>query len=95
MIEIWEDKRREAPSVQVGNVVVELGKKETQAQSKLFELVANHPDTDAGATMRGPVTDEIGDAFVAVLHEEVAKFRPKLTKKKKMGHFVDISVDKS
>ncbi len=75
MIEIWENKLTESPSVQVGRITIDFGKKETEAQARLFSLVMNHPDTRHTDKFRGPVTDEIGDAFVAVLQEEVKRHR--------------------
>ena len=88
MIEIWKNKLTENPSIQVGSITIDLGK-ETLAQKALFELVTNHPDTDVGPSMRGPVTDEIAEAFELVLAEEIQKYRPK----KKMTHSLKISVD--
>ena len=90
MIEIWQNKQTEAPSIQVGSITIDLGR-ETPAQAELFRLVMNHPDADAGASVRAPLTEEIQRAFLSVLAEHTEVFLPK----KKMPHSVEVQVDRS
>lgn len=73
---------------------MDLGKKPTPAQDTLFALVMNHPEADAAGAVRAPMTQEIADAFVAVVQEEAHKFLPKQPKKK-MPHSVEVSVDRA
>lgn len=53
---------------------MDLGKKETPAQNRLFELVMNHPDADGGASVRAPLTEEIRTTLESVISEYLKNF---------------------
>jgi len=90
MIEIWQNRITEAPSIQVGCLAMDLVS-ETPAQKLLFKLVANHPDAITGGAVRAPVTDEIADAVEKVVSEEIRRHLPK--RGKRMGHTIECHVD--
>lgn len=94
MIEVWQNKETECPSVQVGSLTMDLGKEDTPAQKVLFALVMNHPDAVAGGAVRAPVNDQIAQALMEVVQDEIGKHLPK-PRKKRMPHSVQVSVDRS
>lgn len=88
MIEVWQNKETGAPSIQVGSITMDLGKKETESQATLFALVMNHPDAVASGAVRAPLTPEIIAAFEKMIVESLRNMLPK-----RMGHVVQVHVD--
>jgi hypothetical protein len=94
VIEVWQNKETEAPSFQIGGVVMDLGKEETEAQAELFKEVMNHPDAVAGGAVRAPLTTRIALAAARVLQEEIDRLTIQ-EPKKRMPHKVEVSVERS
>jgi len=72
MIEIWQNQLTEAPSIQVGCLVLDLAS-ETPSQDELFKLVMNHPEAVVAGAVRAPVTEEIAAAVETVVSEEIRR----------------------
>ena len=94
MIEVWQNKQTEAPSIQVGSITMDLGKEDTEAQAELFKEVMNHPDAVAGGAVRAPLTKTIALAAARVFQEELDRHTIK-EPKNRMPHKVEVSVDRS
>jgi len=92
MIEVWQNKQTEAPSFQVGSIVMDLGKKETEAQKELFAEVMNHPDATVAGAVRAPLSSRIALAAARVLQEHLEAHTVK-EPKKRMPHEVKVSVE--
>lgn len=91
MIEVWQNKQTEAPSLQVGSLTLDLPQSPTEAQDELFRLVMNHPEAAAAGAVRAPLSPEIARAVALVVQEELQRH----TVKKKMPHFVQVELDRA
>lgn len=88
MIQIWHNKQNDAPSIELGIVKVDLTKEETPEQKELFRLVMSHPEVVAQPHVQCPVTDEIANAFEAMIHAEVRK-----QTKKRLGQRAEFTIE--
>ena len=83
IIKLWKNKFTECPSVQLGHVCIDFGKKETKAQRKLIEMIANHPDAVLQNELIVPLDPPLIEAFLELISEEVAH----------ITHKVDVTVN--